>query len=175
MVIKKIETRDYLRKLITRANKEAGVKFNSSKLNNKEECEEYLLNLIKNLRHKKQDNKAYVKEINSLKEEIEILNNNLLAKNKEKTNLKDKFEKLEAERIFYITQAKEAGEKREKAEKEKEYYSLETNLWKEDYFKEKDKHNSTKARLEDFMVIVFGLGIISIVEAISIVMLIWKR
>lgn len=32
MVIKKIETRDYLRKLITRANKEAGVKFNSSNL-----------------------------------------------------------------------------------------------------------------------------------------------
>lgn len=85
MVIKKIETRDYLRKFITRANKEAGVKFNSSKLNSKEECEEYLLNLIKNLRHKKQDNKAYIKEIDSLKEEIEILkkdNNNLVAQNK---------------------------------------------------------------------------------------------
>ena len=85
MVIKKIETRDYLRKLITRANKEAGVKFNSSKLNSKEECEEYLLNLIKNLRHKKQDNKAFIKEIDSLKEEIEILkkdNNNLTAKSR---------------------------------------------------------------------------------------------
>ena len=85
MVIKKIETRDYLRKLITRANKEAGVKFNSSKLNSKEECEEYLLNLIKNLRHKKQDNKAFIKEIDSLKEEIEILkkdNNNLAAQNR---------------------------------------------------------------------------------------------
>ena len=85
MVIKKIETRDYLRKLITRANKEAGVKFNSSKLNSKEECEEYLLNLIKNLRHKKQDNKAFIKEIDSLKEEIEILKkdtNNLTAKSR---------------------------------------------------------------------------------------------
>ena len=85
MVTKKIETRDYLRKLITRANKEAGVKFNSSKLNSKEECEEYLLNLIKNLRHKKQDNKAFIKEIDSLKEEIEILkkdNNNLTAKSR---------------------------------------------------------------------------------------------
>lgn len=174
MVNNKISTRDYLRAFITKANKEAGITFNASKLNNKEECEEYLLNLIKNLRHKKQDNKAYIKEIDSLKEEIEILNNNLLVKNKEKANLKDKFEKLEAERIFYITQAKEAGEKREKAEKEKEYYSLETNLWKEDYFKEKDKHNSTKARLEDFMVIVLGLGIISIVEAVSIAMLLWK-
>lgn len=85
MVTKKIETRDYLRAFITKANKEAGVKFNSSKLNSKEECQNYLLNLIKNLRHKKQDNKAYVNEIDSLKEEIEILkkdNNNLVAQNK---------------------------------------------------------------------------------------------
>ena len=95
MVTKKIATRDYLRGFITRANKEAGVNFNSSKLNSKEECEEYLLNLIKSLRHKKQDNKAYVKEIDSLKEEIEILNTG----NK----------RLEAERMFYITQAEEAG------------------------------------------------------------------
>lgn len=85
MVTKKIETRDYFRAFITKANKEAGVKFNSSKLNSKEECENYLLNLIKDLRHKKQDNKAYVKEIDELKEEIEILkkdNNNLVAQNK---------------------------------------------------------------------------------------------
>lgn len=133
MVIKKIETRDYLRKFITRANKEAGVKFNSSKLNSKEECEEYLLNLIKDLRHKKQDNKAYIKEIDSLKEEIEILKNG-----------------------------------------NRSLESQEANFWKEDYFKEKDKHNLTKARLEDYMVIVFELGVISIVEAISIAMLIWK-
>lgn len=160
MVIKKIETRDYLRKFITRANKEAGVKFNSSKLNSKEECEEYLLNLIKNLRHKPQNNKAYVKEIDELKEELEILN----AGNK----------RLEAERMFYITQAEEAGKAREKIEKDKEYYSLEANFWKEDFFKEKDKHNLTKVRLEDFMVIILGLGIISIVEALSIAMLLWK-
>ena len=85
MVIKKIETRDYLRTFITRANKEAGVTFNASKLNNIKECEDYLLNLVKNLRHNKQDNKAYIKEIDSLKEEIEILkkdNNNLVAQNK---------------------------------------------------------------------------------------------
>mgnify|MGYP003093585358 CR=1 FL=1 len=83
MVTKKIATRDYLRAFITKANKEAGVTYNASKLNSKEECEEYLLNLIKNLRYKKQDNKAYVKEIDDLKEEIEILkkdNNNLLLK-----------------------------------------------------------------------------------------------
>lgn len=85
MVNNKISTRDYLRAFITRANKEAGITYNASKLNSKEECEEYLLNLIKNLRHKKQDNKAYVKEIDSLKEEIEILkkdNNNLAAQNR---------------------------------------------------------------------------------------------
>lgn len=85
MVNNKILTRDYLRAFITRANKEAGIIYNASKLNSKEECEEYLLNLIKNLRHKKQDNKAYVKEIDELKEEIEILkkdNNNLVAQNK---------------------------------------------------------------------------------------------
>ena len=167
MVIKKIETRDYLRKLITRANKEAGVKFNSSKLNSKEECEEYLLNLIKNLRHNKQDNKAYIKEIDSLKEEIEILNNNLLAKNKEKTNLKDKFEKLEAERIFYITQAKEAGEKREEAEKEKEYYRNHSLSWNESCHQEREKNKV----ISDFNIF---LSFVIVLEALSIAMLIWK-
>ena len=156
MVTKKISVRDYLRGFIRKANKEAGVTFNAAKLNSKEECEEYLLNLIKDLRHKKQDNKAYIKEIDSLKEEIEILNTG----NK----------RLEAERVFYIEQANEAREAREARERA----LLEANLWKDDYFKEKDKHNSTKARLEDYMVIVFGLGVISIVEAISIAMLIWK-
>lgn len=85
MVTKKMTMRDYYRTFITRANKEAGITYNASKLNSKEECEEYLLNLIKNLRHKKQDNKAYVKEIDDLKEEIEILkkdNNNLAAQNR---------------------------------------------------------------------------------------------
>ena len=133
MVTKKMTMRDYYRTFITKANKEAGVTYNASKLNSKEECEEYLLNLIKNLRHKKQDNKAYIKEIDSLKEEIEILKNG-------NRNLE----------------------------------SQEANFWKEDYFKEKDKYNLTKARLEDYMVIVFELGVISIVEAISIAMLIWK-
>ena len=162
MVIKKIETRDYLRTFITRANKEAGVTFNASKLNSIKECEDYLLELVKNLRHNKQDNKAYIKEIDGLKEEIEILNNNLLAKNKEKTNLKDKFEKLEAERIFYITQAKEAGEKREEAEKEKEYYRNHASCHQE---REKNKV------ISDFNIF---LSFIVVLEALSIAMLIWK-
>lgn len=85
MVNKKMTMRDYYRGFITKANKEAGVTFNAAKLSSKEECEEYLLNLIRNLRHKKQDNKAYIKEIDDLKEEIEILkkdNNNLAAQNR---------------------------------------------------------------------------------------------
>ena len=167
MVTKKIATRDYLRAFITKANKEAGVTYNASKLNSKEECEEYLLNLIKNLRHKKQDNKAYVKEIESLKEEIEILNNNLLAKNKEKANLKDKFEKLEAERIFYITQAKEAGEKREKAEKEKECYRSQALYWNNSYYKKDDKLSRAES-------INFFFGVLVFVEALSIALLSWK-
>ena len=167
MVIKKIETRDYLRTFITRVNKEAGVTFNASKLNNIKECEDYLLNLVKNLRHNKQDNKAYMKEIDSLKEEIVILNNNLLAKNKEKTNLKDKFEKLEAERIFYITQAKEAGEKREKAEKEKEYYRNNALYWNESF-------HDTDNKLTRAENLNFFFGVLVFVEAISIAMLIWK-
>lgn len=167
MVIKKIETRDYLRTFITRANKEAGVTFNASKLNSIKECEDYLLELVKNLRHNKQDNKAYIKEIDGLKEEIEILNNNLLAKNKEKSNLKDKFEKLESERVFYITQAKEAGEKRENAEKEKEYYRNHAKFWNESYY-QKDNELTRAERLS------FFFGILVFVEAISIAMLIWK-
>ena len=160
MVSKKVSMRDYYRGFIRKVNKEAGVTFNASRLNSKEECEEYILNLIKNLRHKPQNNKAYVKEIDSLKEDIEILNTG----NK----------RLESERAFYISQAKEAGEAREKALKDKEYYLLEANLWKDDYFKEKDKHNSTKVRLEDFIVIILVLGLVSILEALSIAMLIWK-
>ena len=160
MVSKKVSMRDYYRGFIRKVNKEAGVTFNASRLNSKEECEEYILNLIKNLRHKPQNNKAYVKEIDSLKEDIEILNTG----NK----------RLESEREFYISQAKEAGEAREKALKDKEYYLLEANLWKDDYFKEKDKHNSTKVRLEDFIVIILVLGLVSILEALSIAMLIWK-
>ena len=164
MVNKKMTMRDYYRTFITKANKEAGVTYNASKLNSKEECEEYLLNLIKDLRHNKQDNKAYIKEIDSLKEEIEILNNNLLAKNKEKTNLKDKFEKLEAERIFYITQAKEAGEKREEAEKEKEYYRNRAKCWNDSYYKKHDKLSRAQN-------LNFFFGALIFVEALSIFIL----
>ena len=160
MVNKKVTMRDYYRGFITRANKEAGVTFNAAKLNSKEECEEYLLNLIKNLRHKKQDNKAYVKEIDSLKEEIEILNTG----NK----------RLEAERMFYITQAEEAGKAREKAENYSQFYEKMTKKWQEHYFREKDNCKIANSKLNDLSIITFGLGAISIVEAISIAILAWK-
>lgn len=167
MVIKKIETRDYLRTFITKVNKEAGVIYNASKLNSIKECEDYLLNLVKNLRHNKKDNKAYVKEIDDLKEEIEILNKNLAVANREKVNLKDKSQKLEAERIFYITQAKEAGEKREKAEKEKEYYRNNALYWNESF-------HDTDNKLSRAENLNFFFGVLVFVEAISIAMLIWK-
>ena len=167
MVKKKMTMRDYYRGFITKANKEAGVTYNASKLNSKEECEEYLLNLIKTLRHKKQDNKAYIKEIDSWKEEIEILNKNLAVASREKVNLKDKSQKLEAERIFYITQAKEAGEKREEAEKEKEYYRYHAKYWNDSYYEKDDKLSRAESISFFFAALVF-------VEALSIAMLLWK-
>ena len=167
MVNKKMTMRDYYRGFITRANKEAGITYNASKLNSKEECEEYLLNLIKNLRHKKQDNKAYVKEIDELKEEIEILNKNLAVTNREKVSLKDKAQKLEAERIFYITQAKEAGEKREEAETEKEYYRYHAKYWNDSYYEKDDKLSRAESISFFFAALVF-------VEALSIAMLLWE-
>ena len=160
MVIKKIETRDYLRTFITRANKEAGVTFNASKLNNIKECEDYLLNLVKNLRHNKQDNKAYIKEINSLKEEIEILNTG----NK----------RLEAERMFYITQVDEAKKAREKAEKDMRIFQNFANEYSKDYFDERDKNERTFEKLNFLSRITIGLGLIVIIEAISIFALAWK-
>lgn len=142
MVSKKVSMRDYYRGFIRKVNKEAGVTFNASKLNSKEECEKYLLNLIKDLRHKKQDNKAYIKEIDGLKEEIEILkkdNNNLIVKNKD--------------RNFLFELANQASS---------------------DCFHEKLEHNITKKRIKDHKTIVCSLVAISIIEAVSIVMLIWK-
>lgn len=142
MVNKKMTMRDYYRGFITRANKEAGVTYNASKLNSKEECEEYLLNLIKNLRHKKQDNKAYIKEIDDLKEEIEILkkdNNNLAAQNRN--------------RDFLFKLANEATG---------------------DYFNEKLKHHTTKKKVKECKKIIYSLLTISVIEAISIAMLLWK-
>ena len=99
-----------------------------------------------------------------MKEEIKILNNSLLTKNKEKANLKDKFEKLEAERIFYITQAKEAGEKREKAEKEKEFYRSRALYWNNSYYEKDDK----LSRAENLN---FFFGALIFVEALSIFIL----
>ena len=153
MVTKKIETRDYLRAFITKANKEAGVKFNSSKLNNKEECENYLLNLIKDLRHNKQDNKAYIKEIDSLKEEIEILNTG----NK----------RLEAERMLYISQAERAKKAREIEQYYKEFYKNMVDKWKTNY-KFQEEKNGIINKFNIF------LSSIIVLEALSIAMLILK-
>ena len=160
MVHKQMQTRDYLRSFITKVNKEAGVTFNASKLNSKEECEKYILNLIKDLKNNPGNNKAYIKEIDSLKEEIEILNTN----NK----------RLEAEKIFYITQADEAKKAREKAEKSMRIYQNSSNEYIKDYFDEKDKHDRTYEKLIFLSQITVGLGLIVIIEAISVLTLAWK-
>ena len=105
MVTKKIATRDYLRAFITKANKEAGITFNASKLNNKEECEEYLLNLIKNLRHNAQPTK--------------IKNAEIVEENK---SLKNEIENLRADNGLYIVKLKNTKRQLEIAENNKEFY-----------------------------------------------------
>ena len=153
MVNKKMTMRDYYRGFITKANKEAGVTFNAAKLSSKEECEEYLLNLIRNLRHKNQDNKAYVKEIDSLKEEIEILNTG----NK----------RLESEKMFYITQAKEAGKIKKDDEEEIEYFKNRTRFWHKSYREETEKNNVIK-KFNNF------LNVVIVLQLLLIGILIWK-
>ena len=107
----------------------------------------------KDLKNNSGNNKAYIKEIDNLKEELEILNTG----NK----------RLEAEKIFYITQAKESGEKREKIEKEKEYYRNDALSWTESYYKEREKNKI----IRDFNIF---LSFVIVLEVILIAMLIWK-
>lgn len=153
MVIKKIETRDYLRTFVTKANKVAGVVFNSSKLNSKEDCEKYLLNLIKDLKNSPKDNNAYIKEINRLKEEIEILNSS----NK----------KLESERFFYITQVNEAKKYIIKEQEYRELYKNTANKYEMAYDVQK-KDNIILNKINTFFIYVIVL------EIVLIAMLIWK-
>lgn len=160
MVHKQMQTRDYLRNLVSKINKTSGVSFNSSKLNSKEECEKYILNLIKDLKNNSGNNKAYVKEIDGLKEEIEILNTS----NK----------RLESERVFYITQAEGAKKAREKAEEDMRIYKNFAKEYSKDYFDEKDKHERTFKNLIFLSRITIGLILIVIIEAISIFTLAWK-
>lgn len=160
MVHKQIQTRDYLRNLVSKINKTSEVSFNSSKLNSKEECEKYILNLIKDLKNNSGSNKAYIKEIDSLKEEIEILN----VGNK----------KLESERAFYITQAEGAKKAREQAEEDMRIYQNFAKEYSKDYFNEKDKHERTFKNLIFLSRITIGLILIVIIEVISIFTLAWK-
>lgn len=153
MINKKVTIRDYWRSFITKANKQAGVTYNASKLNSREECEDYILNLIKDLRHKKQDNKAYIKEINELKEEIEILN----AGNK----------RLESERAFYITQAEGAKKAREIEQYYKEFNKNMADKWETAYKFQEGKNKI----IRDFNIF---LSFVIVLEALSIAMLIWK-
>lgn len=153
MVHKQMQTRDYLRNLVSKINKTSGVSFNSSKLNSKEECEKYILNLIKDLKNNPGNNKAYIKEINELKEEIEILNSS----NK----------KLESERAFYISQAEGAKKAREIEQYYKEFYKNMADKWEISYKIQEGKNKI----IRDFNIF---LSFIIVLEALSIAMLIWK-
>nr|DAM36062.1 MAG TPA: Microtubule integrity protein mal3 domain, microtubule-binding, coiled-coil, cell.33A [Caudoviricetes sp.] len=153
MVHKQMQTRDYLRNLVSKINKTSGVSFNSSKLNSKEECEKYILNLIKDLKNNSGNNKAYIKEIDGLKEEIEILNTG----NK----------KLESERAFYISQAEGAKKAREIEQYYKEFYKNMSDKWETSYKFQEGKNKI----IRDFNIF---LSFIIVLEALSIAMLIWK-
>lgn len=153
MVHKQIQTRDYLRNLVSKINKTSGISFNSSKLNSKEECEKYILNLIKDLKNNPGNNKAYIKEIDSLKEEIEILNTN----NK----------RLESEKMFYITQAEEAKKSREIEQYYKEFYKNMCDKYKMAY-EVQEKDNIILNKINTFFIYVIVL------EIVLIAMLIWK-
>lgn len=153
MVHKQMQTRDYLRNLVSKINKTSEVSFNSSKLNSKEECEKYILNLIKNLKNNSGNNKAYVKEINELKEEIQILN----AGNK----------RLESERAFYITEAKGAKKAREIEQYYKEFNKNMADKWETAYKFQEGKNKI----IRDFNIF---LSFVIVLEALSIAMLIWK-
>jgi len=153
MVHKQMQTRDYLRNLVSKINKASEVSFNSSKLNSKEECEKYILNLIKDLKNNSGNNKAYIKEIDSLKEEVEILNTG----NK----------RLESERAFYITEAKGAKKAREIEQYYKEFYKNMADKWETNYKFQEGKNKI----IRDFNIF---LSFVIVLEALSIVMLIWK-
>jgi hypothetical protein len=148
-----MQTRDYLRNLVSKINKASEVSFNSSKLNSKEECEKYILNLIKDLKNNSGNNKAYIKEIDSLKEEVEILNTG----NK----------RLESERAFYITEAKGAKKAREIEQYYKEFYKNMADKWETNYKFQEGKNKI----IRDFNIF---LSFVIVLEALSIVMLIWK-
>ena len=153
MVHKQMQTRDYLRNLVSKINKTSGISFNSSKLNSKEECEKYILNLIKDLKNNSGNNKAYIKEINELKKEIEILNSS----NK----------KLESERAFYIPQAEGAKKAREIEQYYKEFYKNMSDKWETSYKFQEGKNKI----IRDFNIF---LSFVIVLEALSIAMLIWK-
>lgn len=167
MVYKQMQTRDYLRNLVSKINKTSEVSFNSSKLNSKEECEKYILNLIKDLKNNSGNNKAYIKEIDSLKEEIEILNSNNKKLEKEIELLNSNNKKLESERAFYITEAKGAKKSREIEQYYKEFYKNMADNYKISYDVQK-KDNIILNKINKFFIYVIVL------EIVLIAMLIWK-
>lgn len=114
------------------------------------------------------NNNACLKEINELKEEIDILNKKLKTETNENIKLNDKLKKLESKRIFYIRQAKEAGEKKEIAEKDEVHFRNLAKYWNNEYYRKDEKINF-------LFNINFFLFFIASVEAISILFLLLTR
>lgn len=88
-----------------------------------------------------------------MKEEIEILNTG----NK----------RLEAERMFYITQAEEAGKTKKDDEEEIDYFKNRTRFWHRSYREETEKNNVIK-KFNNF------LNVVIVLQLLLIVILIWK-
>lgn len=142
-------TRDYLRHIVKIVCERLEIKdIDVYKLNSKEDCIKCIESIVKNY-NSSQDNQALYKEIDSLKEELEILNTG----NK----------RLEAEKALYITQAEE----RKKEKIYKEFYKNMVDKWETNY-----KFQEVKNKIvSDFNIF---LSFVIVLETLLIAMLIWK-
>lgn len=96
-------TRDYLRYLVKTLCERLEIKdIDSYKLNSKEDCIKCIESIVKNY-NSSQDNQALYKEIDALKEEVEILTNanfDLCRKNKELENYIDNSPGIDINNLF---------------------------------------------------------------------------
>lgn len=98
-------TRDYLRYLVKTLCERLEIKdIDSYKLNSKEDCIKCIENIVKNY-NSSQDNQALYKEIDALKEEVEILTNANFEAEKENRNLQNY---IESNLIFFAKDEKES-------------------------------------------------------------------
>lgn len=140
MVNKKMTNRDYLRVLITRINKEAGITYNSSKLNSVKECEEYILKLVARL---KKDNgaKALTEvafEVGRYTEQIEELENKL--------NIAESALNKAENKVIELSNSdncKALYNEIDSLKEDLQFYKLELGYTKQDLAEERKKKNKT--------------------------------